>query len=112
MHGHEKSDPAIVAGKLTNKQSDPLPSGAKGRDQGECGPAKHALDSEPVKRVTGVGWPGHDRGRFHSKPGMAGSPWFRDVSHHGRRGRDCNGAAVDGHARDKAWRVSRLTLRR
>src|SRR5258706_5985469 len=29
--------------------------GAKGRDQGECGPIKHALDSEPDKRDTGVG---------------------------------------------------------
>src|SRR6266568_1703388 len=29
--------------------------GAKGGDQGECGPAKHALDSEPGKRVTGAG---------------------------------------------------------
>jgi hypothetical protein len=26
-----------------------------GRGQGECGPTKHALDSAPVKRVTGVG---------------------------------------------------------
>src|SRR2546430_5562277 len=29
--------------------------GAKGRDQGECRPTKHAPDSEPGKRVTGVG---------------------------------------------------------
>jgi hypothetical protein len=29
--------------------------GAKGGDQGECGPAKHATDSEPHKRVTGAG---------------------------------------------------------
>src|SRR5262249_28493263 len=29
--------------------------GAKGRDQGECGSMKHALDSEPDNRVTGVG---------------------------------------------------------
>ena len=63
MHGHEKSDPAIVAGKPANK-AEPLRSirggrsgvgGAKGGDQGECGPAKHAPDSEPDKRVTGVG---------------------------------------------------------
>lgn len=27
--------------------------GAKGRDRGECGPIKRALDSEPDKRVTG-----------------------------------------------------------
>ena len=30
-------------------------SGAKGGDQGECGPTKHALDSEPGTRVTGAG---------------------------------------------------------
>jgi hypothetical protein len=29
--------------------------GAKGGDQGECGLAKHALDSEPGSRVTGAG---------------------------------------------------------
>src|SRR6266481_5366546 len=41
MNGPEKSDPAIVATKPTN--------------QGECGPAKHAPDAEPGKRVTGAG---------------------------------------------------------
>jgi hypothetical protein len=52
MHGHEKSRSAIVAVKPANKASDPLRSrGAKGGDQGECGPAKHAPDSEPHKRV-------------------------------------------------------------
>jgi predicted TIM-barrel fold metal-dependent hydrolase len=30
-------------------------SGAKGGDQGECGPAKHVPDAEPGKRVTGAG---------------------------------------------------------
>src|SRR6266481_2752601 len=29
--------------------------GAKGGGQGECGPAKHAPDAEPGKRVTGAG---------------------------------------------------------
>src|ERR1700716_2386548 len=29
--------------------------GAKGGDQGECGPAKHVPDAEPGKRVTGAG---------------------------------------------------------
>src|SRR5437868_13007508 len=29
--------------------------GAKGGDQGECGPAKHAPGAEPDKRVTGAG---------------------------------------------------------
>ena len=65
MHGHEKSDPAIVAVKPANKAehlaaSNPRANrggvgGAKGGDQGECGPAKHAPDSEPGKRVTGAG---------------------------------------------------------
>jgi hypothetical protein len=57
MYGHEKSDPAIVAGKPTNKSGAIRcgVGGAKGGGQGECGPTKHALDSEPVKRVTGVG---------------------------------------------------------
>ena len=52
MHGHEKSDPAIVAVKPANKGARSEPrgcgaGGAKGGDQGECGPAKHAPDSEP-----------------------------------------------------------------
>ena len=67
MHGHEKSDPAIVAGKPANKAEQPAPEGicgdaecggaggAKGGDQGECGPAKHAPDAELGKRVTGAG---------------------------------------------------------
>ena len=29
--------------------------GAKGGDQGECGPAKHVPGAEPDKRVTGAG---------------------------------------------------------
>jgi hypothetical protein len=52
MHGPEKSDPVIVAGKPT--KSGAIRSGvggAKDRDQGECGPTKHAPDSEPDKRV-------------------------------------------------------------
>jgi hypothetical protein len=65
MHGHEESDPAIVAAKPANKT--PISSvqpgehdgrgvgGAKGGDQGECGPAKHAPDAEPDQRDTGVG---------------------------------------------------------
>ena len=39
MHGHEKSDLAIVAVKPTNNA--------------ECEPTKHALGSEPDKRDTG-----------------------------------------------------------
>ena len=58
MHGPEKSDPAIVAMKPANKAEQIRASGvggAKGGDQGECGPAKHVPDSEPGKRVTGAG---------------------------------------------------------
>ena len=57
-HGHEKSDSAIVAVKPANKadtllRSNPRRSdrggagGAKGGDQGECGPAKHVPDAGP-----------------------------------------------------------------
>jgi hypothetical protein len=66
MHGHEKSDPAIVAVKPANKvaprcgavrggDSRSGVGGAKGVDQGECGLAKHALDSAPGSRVTSAG---------------------------------------------------------
>src|SRR5437660_1475615 len=63
MHGHEKSDLAILAGKPANKAEQPAPersaaelnAGAKGGGQGECGPAKHVPDAEPDKRVTGAG---------------------------------------------------------
>src|SRR5262245_27309676 len=66
MHGHEKSDRAIVAVKLANKVAPRCGAvrggisrsgvgGAKGADQGECGLAKHALDSAPGSRVTDAG---------------------------------------------------------
>ena len=66
MHGHEKSDPAIVAVKPANKAKQAHcggicgggrsgVGGAKDGDQGECGPAQHAPDSELGKRVTGAG---------------------------------------------------------
>ena len=57
MHGHEKSDSAIVAGKLPNKagQTGGGAGGAKGGDRGERGPAKHAPDADPGKRVPGAG---------------------------------------------------------
>jgi hypothetical protein len=64
MHGHEKSDPAVVAVKPANKVAPHCGAvrggvsrcgagGAKGGDQGECGPTKHAPDTEPDKRDTG-----------------------------------------------------------
>ena len=57
MHGREKSDPAIVAMKPTNKAgaTGGGVGGAKGGGRGERGPAKHAPDAEPGKRVTGAG---------------------------------------------------------
>ena len=65
MHGHEKSDLAIVAGKSANNVAPRCGAirggvsrsgvdGAKGGDQGECGPAKHVPGAEPDKRVTGA----------------------------------------------------------
>jgi hypothetical protein len=57
MHGHEK-----VALRHSSCEADEQSgaircgaSGAKGGDQGECGSAEHAPDSEPHKRVTGAG---------------------------------------------------------
>jgi hypothetical protein len=67
MHGHEKSDHAIVAVKPANKAERPPaersaaepnaaePGEPRAGDQGECGPAKHAPDTESGKRVTGAG---------------------------------------------------------
>ncbi len=65
MHGPEKSDLAIVAGKPANKVArrcgavrggQPQRSRwSEGRGPRECGLAKHALDSEPGSRVTGAG---------------------------------------------------------
>src|SRR5438552_16905169 len=66
MHGHEKSDLGIVAWKSANNVAPRCGAirggvrrsgvdGAKVGDQGECEPAKHALDSEPGSRVTGAG---------------------------------------------------------
>ena len=67
MHGPEKSDFAIVAVKPANKARQPPAErsvgepkrsgagGAKGGDQGECGPAKQVPDAEPGERVTGAG---------------------------------------------------------
>ena len=66
MPGPEKSDLAIVAVKPANKVALQCETvrrevsrsgvgGAKGVGQGECGLAKHALDSAPGSRVTGAG---------------------------------------------------------
>ena len=57
MNGREKSDPAIVAVKPTNKAgaTGGGVGGAKGGGQGEREPAKHAPDAGPGARVTGAG---------------------------------------------------------
>jgi len=66
MHGHEKSDPAIVAVKPANKAKEAHRGGicgggrsgvggAKGGGQGECAPAQHVLGSEPGTRDTRAG---------------------------------------------------------
>jgi len=57
MYGHEKSDPAIVAVKPTNKAERSAAELAEPRagTEGECGLAKHAPDSAPGSRVTSAG---------------------------------------------------------
>src|SRR5262249_17154656 len=49
----EQSERAHCGGIYRGKRSGV--GGAKGGGQGECAPAKHALDSEPGSRVTGAG---------------------------------------------------------
>ena len=65
MHGHEKSVPAAVAMKPTNKaerspaeRSAAVPTAAesaepRGGDQGKCVPANHALGTEPDQHAMG-----------------------------------------------------------
>ena len=57
MHGHEKSDSAIVAMKPPNKAgaTGGGGGGAKGGGQGEREPMPHVPDTVPGKRVTGAG---------------------------------------------------------
>ena len=57
MHGHEKSDSAIVATKPPNKGlvTGRGGGGAKGGGQGEHDPLPHVPDTGPGKRVTGAG---------------------------------------------------------
>src|SRR5262249_19595054 len=66
MHGHEKSDPVIVAVKPANKAKEAHcgsvcgggrsgVGGAKGGGQGEYAPVKHALGSEPGSRERYIG---------------------------------------------------------
>jgi hypothetical protein len=65
-------------------------SGAKGGDQGECGSAKHAPDSEPHKRVKGAGSHTANRCRryprwepYGGKLHVACCMHSRDVQHDG-----------------------------
>jgi hypothetical protein len=54
MHGHEKSDPAILASNEADEQSRATGGGvggAKGGGQGERDPAQHAPGAGPGKRV-------------------------------------------------------------
>jgi hypothetical protein len=67
MNGPEKSDPAIGSNEADEQCGTARctancsgvgssgAGGAKSGDQGECGPAKHVLDSEPGLRVTSAG---------------------------------------------------------
>jgi hypothetical protein len=56
MHGHEKSDSAIVATKPPDKTATGCGGGgAKGGGQGEREPMPHVPDTGPGKRVTGAG---------------------------------------------------------
>ena len=61
MHAREKSDSAIVAEKQANNRRQRRriircgAGGAKGGDQGECEPAKHAPGAGSGKRDTGTG---------------------------------------------------------
>jgi hypothetical protein len=60
MYDHEKSDPAIVAVKPTNKAGQPAAelaeprAGAEGGGRGECESAKHGPGTVPGNRVTGA----------------------------------------------------------
>jgi hypothetical protein len=62
MHEREKSDPAIRAGKPTNKAevtsvadaAEPVEQRAGTEDRGERERAKHAPDAESGARVTGA----------------------------------------------------------
>ena len=57
MHGGKKSDPSYSSEEADEQRraSGGGAGGAKGRDQGERGPAKHAPDTEPDQRVTCAG---------------------------------------------------------
>src|SRR5262245_22040586 len=68
MHGREKSDSAIVAGKPTNKAvptaAEPVERRAKGGGRGECEPAKHGPGTEPDQ-------PCHKRWSAYGEPPSA-----------------------------------------
>ena len=57
MHGHEKSDSAIVSNEAAEQRraTGRGGGGAKGRGRGEREPMLHVPDTGPGKRVTGAG---------------------------------------------------------
>ena len=57
MHGHEKSELRHSSEEAAeqSRETGGGGGGAKGGDQGEHGPAQHAPDSDPGKRVPGAG---------------------------------------------------------
>jgi hypothetical protein len=55
MHGHGKSDSAIVAKKLANKAGQPVAEQVERRSEAEGGPAKHAPGTGSDQRVPCAG---------------------------------------------------------
>src|SRR6516225_522016 len=91
MHGHEKSDSAIVATKPPNKGrvTGRGGGGSKGGGQGEHDPLPHVPDTGPGKRVTGAGARAEGRAARRQHPRWepyAGKPhvrfWCSEASCH------------------------------
>ena len=82
MHGHEKSDPAIVAMKPANNAEDSVaersaaetnaaePVERRAGTKGNAGQQSHAPDAVSGKRVTGAGT--HTERRRRSGPALTG----------------------------------------
>jgi hypothetical protein len=70
MHGPEKVGPCHSS-REANEQGGAIRcgvGGAKGRDQGECGPAKHVPDTAPGRRITRAG--AHTQSRKRKEEGQ------------------------------------------
>ena len=114
MHGHEKSDSAIVAMKPPNKAgaTGGGGGGAKGGGQGEREPMPHVPDTVPGKRVTGAGarTEGREASRQTSEVGAVCGQAARTVL--------CGGAPSNGRpyrnrclsASDLVWGLSSFGL--